>query len=692
MKIKSWHRHILSVILLGLIITFANSCKKDEANSESIGDGIAKLVFTVQNIDNKAINAHKQAGTTPVDMIKGSSTENQIKTSNKKINLISSASEGLNETYFNGKGSTSPGLNKIAATEYAPVHESTRYRLVLYNITKNKIEKNVEHEASKSLEIAVTPGDEYRWFAYSYNTAESVDEPIIENGQPHIMTKADRELLWTKSINSIVASTQAMPLMINFDHRAAEVVLELDTRNLYGEITDLAIDFDQEDYFNTAKINLQTGDIVQTTPYSIGTLNKDHFTRAAEHPAILEKRLYTAQPQNKIETLKIHIKKLTIRQENGDISEIQKVTDPAKTVEFTFTAPHVSKSHTAGLKMAYKIPAKTILHVTGTGNDDDLKWAFTAQPGNRATSALYSDGPDLVNGRAPYNMLKQKLNYGALSNSIIHTDGFNHVRCFDGVDELATKLANKPDIVIITLYYTFSNVDISALINYINQGGVVIMFSDSAIEAEKAGIQKFLQDFLGNTLITVDAVNNYNGGSFFKLSGNQNINDMILNGPFGDIRNGNWGVDTHNLLGAQNLPVGTGANDVTLYSSTQAINRADISTVGAMFKHNTKSFFWIGNGSFLSTPNGTAYGWSTGLHGEPFATISASRNQPNPDSSSPYTHDHFPVPKRYGQSFDSPTYGKVGYDHGTTVHNAPLFANLMAWALYQSEFYGINKN
>lgn len=206
--------------------------------------------------------------------------------------------------------------------------------------------------------------------------------------------------------------------------------------------------------------------------------------------------------------------------------------------------------------------------------------------------------------------------------------------------------------------------------------------TDGGVPAEVVLIETFFRTLFDKNDITLTHAK-YPGSSIFLLDDGYTINDIILNGPFGDIRNKYWGVDTHNTVLAANLPIGEGASEVTLYSGRQAANSATPAegTEAPMFKHNSLNFFWIGDGSFLSTPQNTSLGWSLGTNAEPFATVNIEpQNNPN----SLFNYNYYPMPK--------PKYGYAGNGFATgdnPVYNAPLFANLMAWALRQSEFYGI---
>ena len=572
---------------------------------------------------------------------------------------------------------------KIAST--SQMDNTHRYRLVLYNVTTGQIEQNVESRVDRNVVVKVTPGNDYQWFAYSYNSPKAVDEPLVENNQMAVQTFADREFLWISSGSTpITATVESIPVNIIFEHKVAEFVIEIDTENLFGEITDIEVALAETNTFSRGVFDIRSGSFINVSPYTTSAFTMDDFKPLVGSSSIYQAKLYTTDPQS-LSNVNMSISKLTVQQSNGDVKELVKSTDVPKSVAFTFNNPSVSKSHVASLNLKYRIPTKTILHVTGNGNNDDHKWSFAAQPYERNLSGSWSAAP--ASNFGPFNMLHEPRNFGSLANSVVYTDGFIHRRCMD-VGELDKKLTTPdsiPDIVVIAVYYKLDANDVTELVKYINNGGVVIMMTDSGVPAEVPLVEGFLRTFLGNTAgtITLSTEATYNGGTFFKLDPTNTINDHILNGPFGNLRDGNWGVDTHPLVVADNLPIGSGPNEVTLYSATQARNRPETSTKGNMFKHNSKSFFWIGDGSFLSTPNGSHSGWSTGYHGEPFATVKLP-SQPGPDPL--HNYEHYPVPKRYGQDYNG-----TGYTAGDMVHNAPLFANLMTWALFESERNGINK-
>ena len=129
------------------------------------------------------------------------------------------------------------------------------------------------------------------------------------------------------------------------------------------------------------------------------------------------------------------------------------------------------------------------------------------------------------------------------------------------------------------------------------------------------------------------------------------MNDEILNGPFGDIRGLFWGNDTHGTISVSGLP----EEDLIVYSR-------DSSGRPTMFKHKYYNLFWCGDGGVFANFSGWA---------DPGGRNGSSQ--------------HYPV--AFNSSYVPIT--RTGWTGGD-VENSRLFANVMAWAVRQAQFNGIN--
>jgi hypothetical protein len=242
-------------------------------------------------------------------------------------------------------------------------------------------------------------------------------------------------------------------------------------------------------------------------------------------------------------------------------------------------------------------------------------------------------------------------NFGLLENSAVKVDGIEFIRTGDfspTLTALQSALAEKPDIVILGVWWNPNAAQAQALVDYVAQGGVLLAFM------EEAGTTRVLQSIFGQT--EVSARDGSIAGSVYQLPF---VNDEVLNGPFGDIRGMQWGEDASTTRAIQNIP----ASQVTIYSYANCISGTPISGSAdwvTAFRHNTLNLIFVCDGGFNS-----------GLSGNTSTTIC------------PFALD----------SNNRPTF-KPGYGRGTNkydVYNAVFTANALAWAMRQAQFNGINK-
>ncbi|AYN00571.1 hypothetical protein [Chryseobacterium sp. 3008163] len=286
-------------------------------------------------------------------------------------------------------------------------------------------------------------------------------------------------------------------------------------------------------------------------------------------------------------------------------------------------------STTCSVNVIVVIPAKTIVHLGGTGDHG------------------YSAEED-----ASKNLMDAPANFGTLANSVVKFEGFTHLTPADGAPAIAAINA-KPDIVITGYPYTPNAAEITALVDYLNKGGVVIAQLEGA-----ASIQSLMRSLFANPQINVNGRNG--GGAVYPMI---NISDEILNGPFGDVRGKNWGEDASATASID----GISEAFITSYTGSSAINSTSVFAGTTMFRHKNLNLFYVGDAGFLSNFN--ANGTIASNTAYPFATNTSN----------------FPVAKTaYGTTGNGNAAGSMA------VQNSIIFANVVAWAIKQAEFNGIN--
>ncbi len=301
------------------------------------------------------------------------------------------------------------------------------------------------------------------------------------------------------------------------------------------------------------------------------------------------------------------------------------------------------------------LTSKRILHISnntsyGYALEQGRSWAFLNAKenfGNLPTSLVKmspwtSGGGAWIGGNATDDKTENWVNYSA------STTGDNNI-----INKInPADASKKPDIIILGYDVLYIRPAVAtALLDYINNNGIVIMLLQDSVGAEN---RSFFNSLFGVSKITLDS--NGSGGAMYPLVGTD-PNDKILNGQVGDARGQYWGEDAGTTLGIVNVPL----SQVTVYSYGQAINRTGSNSGITMFKHNTKNFFYIGDGGFVSNGDLTS------------AVIC------------PFNYDATtkrPLPKPYGDAGN-------GYTaRSKNAYNSVVMGNIMVWAARTSEFNG----
>lgn len=210
----------------------------------------------------------------------------------------------------------------------------------------------------------------------------------------------------------------------------------------------------------------------------------------------------------------------------------------------------------------------------------------------------------------------------------------------------------KPDIILtgqaVNYYTGGSNTNVIELINrFVDEGGVFLMcngyYPNSA--SATAMVNRIVPGVKGTTVAL-------GSNRVFSLPvGDEYEADIILNGPFGDMRGKLWGSDGDDMHTISGLTT----DNVNIYSTHNGS--------ATMFRHKTKPFFYIGEGGFISNPQRYIGGSYTGSFEYcPFAIDANYR----------------PIPRT---NFTA-TMNKQ-------VYNSLIFANIITWAVDYSEYRGI---
>ena len=278
-----------------------------------------------------------------------------------------------------------------------------------------------------------------------------------------------------------------------------------------------------------------------------------------------------------------------------------------------------------------------------------------------------------------YKVFNSPNNFGPNDNSIVKIEGFSLIpsstynfnsNTSSDAYKWVTGIGNGgkiADIVYIAHGMVFNTQTSRLLVEYLEKGGVIVAFNEDFSVGVLANTL-----FKSNNITTkpygpAGAVYPFPAHTHFKLSAAelQDVlrkfdSDPILNGPFGDVRDKQWGEDRNSTMHLNNLPQSD--PDFTMYSSQMNISSQvpvfDENYINA-FKYESidRNIVWFGDGGFMVA----------GSNGEPNTVNTASPLNWN-------LNTFFPEAKLdYGNYTPMP------------VYNSIVFCNIMAWAIQKSE-------
>lgn len=239
-----------------------------------------------------------------------------------------------------------------------------------------------------------------------------------------------------------------------------------------------------------------------------------------------------------------------------------------------------------------------------------------------------SYGPSTSNTYAGGAILNSKVNFGPNGKVKV-----NNIRIVDtghqGENLRNFITSNQVDIIVNVIGYNATAATNQVLLDFVqNQKGVLITSDENTVHTTT---KSFIEALTSTTGITYN--NQFTMLNPVLSSAN---NDPIINGPFGNLSGKYLGNDATNGWYYSNLP----SSIVPLITKQN-----DASSVWAL-KHRDLGYVFVGDG-----------GWFVGTATNTSTNVWPSR----------YLADGTPVGKPYYQ--------------GTTVYNAVLYANLMAWAI-----------
>lgn len=638
------------LLFLALFLIIMNiSCSKKDDNSISEK---ATLTFKIDGIKDASTVFNSQAS---LNNMIGLKVNNYLykETINKDDYSFDIISEQSNIGQDQGIYS-SDKLSKIANTSI--MGNDVHYRLIVLTLT-DELVASVDVKVGQTQHISVTPGNSYKWLAYSYNSTTPI--PNVDMNNPVIETPTTETLLYANG-NTGVINNDGYIIPIVFSHQLTqlEVRVGITDKDPFRTINQVTGEF-IGDVVKKCNFNVITGQKSSTLiPVNVGPLTFTQLTTGSDR-TLVAKSYYTADES--YTTYSVKINSLQIQNTSTTpLNLTQSLPTPSEGVQGQVNFSGFSSSNSGSiligrldLTVNQTIPPMTLIawsNNVGIGYKLDPNTAsgnFIRSTANFGPSSIYVKIENLTVASQPYVNTAE-------------------------VGVLLSNPADYPDILVIanSAGYLDQN-SWNAVIRYLNAGGNVFYTQDANDNLAMTNISTIFGGTVTNTFVSEDA-----GVYKFTDTPEGAADISILNGPFGDVRDLYWGQDRS---GTPYVSY-SGSNRIAYSIRSQNFNSNTGVTNGSnFFRHKTKSFFYAGDGGFNANTNlsGPA-NWGA----YPFRTTGAS--------------SYLPTMNLYGRApaSTSLTYypPHLGAGQGTyPIANSMVFGNIISWMLRRAHFMPVDR-
>lgn len=300
---------VLGVFSLGLL----TSCDKNSNTGDAADSGAAaSLSIQVEGIENeigndpKAIKASNSRNSS--QLASGVLEEKDV--SYKEFDAIVRLQEDQvagDRTVSNNQ--VAKGTAGKSATKALAMAPGIKYRLLLYK--EGKFVTSVHAQSGVASHVEVVKGEEYTWYAYSYNTADNIPD-VANPAAPVIESAVDKPLLYASGTVTVTgAGNVDKPLLVRFAHRTSKIGAELSVRGMFAGLESITANFAGTDYIQKGTLNVLTGQYESMSAVDVGNLVFTNYSVKTKD-TIKVASYYTAA-QTPIPAMTVNVQSFTIK-------------------------------------------------------------------------------------------------------------------------------------------------------------------------------------------------------------------------------------------------------------------------------------------------------------------------------------------------------------------------------------------
>lgn len=247
-----------------------------------------------------------------------------------------------------GRNATKKSEFIKAYSSLVKLEKGVTYRMLLYQVINNteRFDRAVDLVSGLSATIPLTQGVKYHWYAYSFNSNESLPT-ISDVNNPCVNSRYDQPLLYASGSFTAVAGEQGLGMV--FKHELAKVQIDLDVRGLHADIVSVEAAFASSYVVKTGSFDLKNGTMGSVhNQLELQGVPLDFAKDAEQTLGRLQVSYYNAFPNTSHTAFTINLTELTIKCKTGGTRQLINGST-SKAIDFCGYTPAIGRTSLATL-------------------------------------------------------------------------------------------------------------------------------------------------------------------------------------------------------------------------------------------------------------------------------------------------------------------------------------------------------
>ena len=238
-----------------------------------------------------------------------------------------------------GRGASSDKSNGLAAEL---VETGVTYRLFFYTEDGDFV-TSAQLTSGTPGDITVPKGDNYNWYAVSYNDTEDIPAVDLEN--PSLALPANKDVLYASGELNIAAdaSDETIALGIVFEHAFARIAIELNTMGMFADMESAVVEVSGNDA-KTGTLNILTGTITDLTD-ATATIDYSSFVDVDANYSDRKVAYFYTAAEDQLGALSVSLKGLSLAIDDGSTRSFTSLATSPSVFNFDIT-PQRGSSYT----------------------------------------------------------------------------------------------------------------------------------------------------------------------------------------------------------------------------------------------------------------------------------------------------------------------------------------------------------